>query len=52
MLFASFCKRTVLPVLGAATMRPRCPMPMGVNISMTRIEISEGSTSSLIRLFG
>ena len=29
-LVAMFCRRMVLPVLGGATIRPRCPLPMGV----------------------
>ena len=33
-----FCSSMVLPVRGGATMRPRCPLPMGVNRSITRAE--------------
>ena len=37
MLLAIICMRTVLPVRGGATIRPRWPLPMGVSRSMTRI---------------
>ena len=52
MLLAIFCIRTVLPVRGGATIRPRWPMPMGVSRSMTRMEISAGPTSSTKRRSG
>ena len=36
--WAMFCRRTVLPVRGGATIRARCPLPIGETISMTREE--------------
>ena len=42
MLLAIFCSRTVLPVRGGATIRPRWPLPIGVTRSMTRMLISVG----------
>ena len=38
MLLAMFCSSIVLPVRGGATMRPRCPLPMGTIRSSTRAE--------------
>src|SRR6516162_3498027 len=35
--WAMCCKRIVLPVRGGATIRPRCPLPMGVSMSITRV---------------
>jgi hypothetical protein len=40
MEFAMFCMRTVLPVRGGATMRPRWPKPIGVMMSTMRMETS------------
>src|SRR5437899_1556434 len=37
---ASFWRRMVLPALGGETMRPRWPMPMGLRMSITRIDRS------------
>ena len=49
---ASFWSSTVFPALGGATMRQRCPFPMGVTRSMTRVEISSGFASSRMRSWG
>ena len=38
MLLAMFCSSIVLPVRGGATIRPRCPLPIGTIRSMTRAE--------------
>ena len=52
--FAIFCSRTVLPVRGGATMRPRWPKPIGVRMSTARIETSftTSGSSSRIRFSG
>ena len=36
MLFAIDCNNMVFPVRGGATIKPRCPLPIGVIKSMTR----------------
>src|SRR5437899_6961850 len=46
---ASFWRRMVLPALGGETMRPRWPMPMGLRMSITRIDRSPSLRSSLMR---
>ena len=35
---------TVLPARGGETIRPRCPLPIGVTMSMTR----DGSSSAVV----
>src|SRR5215472_10389531 len=52
MLLAIFCKRMVLPVRAGAAIRPRCPLPIGVTRSMTRISTSSGPVSSVSRRHG
>ena len=42
----------VLPVRGGATIRPRCPFPMGVSRSMTRPDRLSLLVSSLMCSFG
>ncbi len=50
---AMFCNNTVLPVRGGATMRPRCPNPIGVSRSTARIEMSLWmGASTRMRLVG
>ncbi len=39
MALAISFSRMVLPVFGGATIRARCPLPMGANMSTTRVEI-------------
>ena len=39
MALAISLSRMVLPVLGGATIRARCPLPMGENISTTRVDM-------------
>ncbi len=51
MEWAMDCRSMVLPVRGGATMRPRCPLPMGVMRSMTRLDMS-GGASWMIRSMG
>ena len=46
MAWAMFCRSTVLPAFGGATMRQRWPSPMGVKRSMMRVVISDPSCSS------
>ena len=36
------CSRTVLPVRGGATIKARCPLPRGVNRSITRVVMGMG----------
>ena len=52
MALARFCSRTVLPVRGAATMRPRWPLPMGQSRSMARVVRLSESCSSRSRSIG
>ena len=39
MALATSFKSRVLPVFGGATIRPRCPLPIGENMSTTRVDI-------------
>ena len=39
MALATSFSRTVLPVLGWATIKPRCPLPIGAKRSMMRVEM-------------
>ena len=48
---ASDCSTIVLPVRGAATIKPRCPLPIGATRSRTR-EVMFVGTSSRIRSCG
>ncbi len=52
MALAIFCRRTVLPTRGGATMTPRWPKPTGVNMSTTRVENSVGAVSRTMRRVG
>ena len=52
MALAMFCSSIVLPVRGAATIRPRCPLPIGQSRSMTRVVRFSESCSSLSRSIG
>ncbi len=49
---AMFCRIIVLPVRGAATIRPRWPLPMGVSMSITRPVKPSRAVSSLMRSCG
>jgi hypothetical protein len=49
---ASFCRRTVFPALGGATIRQRCPLPMGEIRSTTRVDSSDASISRRMRSVG
>ena len=51
MELAIACRIIVLPVRGAATIRPRCPLPTGATRSSTRAVMLVG-TSSRIRSCG
>jgi hypothetical protein len=51
-LWAICWSRTVLPALGGATIRQRCPLPIGVTRSRTRIERLSEPHSSRIRWVG
>ena len=48
---AMFCRITVLPVRGGATISPRWPLPIGATRSMTRVVLSliVGSSTSSVR---
>ena len=52
MALAIFWSSTVLPVRGGATISPRCPLPIGVIRSITRMFSSVGSVSSFSRSSG
>ena len=52
MELAMFCRIIVLPVRGAATIRPRCPLPSGVIMSSTREVRFSGAVSSRMRSMG
>ena len=45
------CSNIVFPVRGAATISPRCPFPIGVVRSMTRVQYSSRSNSKLNSFF-
>ncbi len=45
MASAIFCRITVLPERGGATISPRCPRPRGQNRSIRRSSMSSGLTS-------
>jgi len=51
-LFAMDWRSIVLPVLGGATMSPRCPLPMGVKRSMTLVERLSCTVSSFALSLG
>ena len=46
------CRIIVLPALGGETMSPRCPLPIGAAMSMTRPIMSVGPVSSRSRSEG
>ncbi len=48
MLFAMLWSSIVLPVRGGATIRPRCPLPIGTIRSSTRADRFSASVSSEI----
>ena len=52
MALARFWSSTVLPVRGAATISPRCPLPMGHSRSIARVVRLSESCSSRIRSIG
>ena len=46
--FASDCRIIVLPVRGAATINPRCPLPTGATRSSTREVMLVGTSSRIL----
>jgi len=52
MLLAIFCSNTVLPVRGEATIKPLCPLPMGVTRSIILVSSSAESFSKNILFVG
>ncbi len=52
MAWAIDCSIIVLPVRGAATIIPRCPLPMGQSRSITRVVRSSAFHSSFSRSIG
>ncbi|CAM5258598.1 hypothetical protein SALBM311S_03897 [Streptomyces alboniger] len=49
---ATACMIMVLPVFGGATIRPRCPLPIGDTRSMIRVVRTPGSVSRRRRSCG
>jgi hypothetical protein len=49
---APLTRLSVLPALGGATIRARCPLPTGMRRSATRVVRACGSVSSRSRWFG
>ncbi len=50
--FAMDCSTIVLPALGGLTIRARCPLPIGITRSMTRVVSMWGSVSRRSRSWG
>src|SRR5699024_3641702 len=50
--FAIFCKMVVLPALGGETISARCPLPIGMIKSITRVVSTFGVVSKRKRWFG